>query len=173
MNELLNIFIKTTHIILLNIFVFTFSTNIALTEENIKAPQKFKSIKSNNANMRVGPGDRFEILWNFKKKGLPIKIHKKFEHWYQIETPDGSIGWMRNYLISNKQKTIIFLKNENIYKNNNEKSNIIANVDKNSVLIIHYGKNKWCKVESKKYKILGFVKNNSSNIWGAYVSNPK
>ena len=68
MNELLNMFFKTTHIILLNIFVFIFSSNIALTEENIKASQQFKSIKSNNANMRVGPGDRFEILWNFKKK---------------------------------------------------------------------------------------------------------
>ena len=123
--------------------------------------------------MRVGPGDRFEILWNFKKKGLPIKIHKKFEHWYQIETPDGSIGWMWRNLISNKQKTIIFLKNENVYKDKNEVSNIIAKVDKNSILIIHYCKNKWCKVESKKYKILGFVKNNSNNIWGAYVSNPK
>ena len=83
MNELLYMFFKTTHIILLNIFVFIFSTNIALTEENIKASQQFKSIKSNNANMRVGPGDRFEILWNFKKKrmssflkNISIKIPK-------------------------------------------------------------------------------------------------
>ena len=123
--------------------------------------------------MRVGPGDRFEILWNFKKAGLPIKIHKKFDHWYQVETPDGSIGWMWRNLISNKQKTIIFLKNEKIYEDKNKKSKIIANVDKNSILKVHYCKNKWCKVESKKYKILGFVYNNSNNIWGAHVSYSK
>ena len=111
-------------------------------------------------------------LWNFKKKGLPIKIHKKFDNWYQVETPDGSIGWMSGILISRK-KTILVLKNEKIYKDKNEKSRTIANVDKNSILKIHYCKNEWCKVESERYRILGFIKNNSNNIWGAYVSNSK
>jgi len=159
--------------VFLYIFIFTFLSNIALTAENVEVSQEFKSIKSNNANMRVGPGERFEILWNFKKAGLPIKIHKKFGDWYQVETPDGSIGWMWRNLISNKQKTIIFLKNEKIYKDKNQKSKIIANVDKNSILKVHYCKNEWCKVESKKYKIIGFVNNNSNTIWGAYVSHSK
>ena len=157
--------------IFFNIFIFTFLSHITLAEENIKINQVFKSIKdkSDSANIRVGPGERFEILWNFKKPGLPIKIHKKFDNWYQIETPDGSIGWMWGNLISRK-KTILVLKNEKIYKDQNEKSRIIANIDKDSILKIYYCKNEWCKVESKKYKILGFIKNNSNTIWGAYVS---
>ena len=161
-------------IIFLNIFIFTFLSNITLAEENININQEFKSIKdkSDSANIRVGPGKEFEILWNFKKPGLPIKIHKKFDNWYQVETPDGSIGWMSGILISRK-KTILVLKNEKIYKDKNEKSRTIANVDKNSILKIHYCKNEWCKVESEKYRILGFIKNNSNNIWGAYVSNSK
>ena len=153
---------------------FTFLSNITLAEENININQEFKSIKdkSDSANIRVGPGKEFEILWNFKKPGLPIKIHKKFDNWYQVETSDGSIGWMSGILISRK-KTILVLKNEKIYKDKNEKSRTIANVDKNSILKIHYCKNEWCKVESEKYRILGFIKNNSNNIWGAYVSNSK
>ena len=161
-------------IIFLKIFIFTFLSNITLAEENININQEFKSIKdkSDSANIRVGPGKEFEILWNFKKPGLPIKIHKKFDNWYQVETPDGSIGWMWGNLISPK-KTILVLKNEKIYKDKNEKSRTIANVDKNSILKIHYCKNEWCKVESERYRILGFIKNNSNNIWGAYVSNSK
>ena len=162
-------------ILFFSIFIFTFLSDFVFAEDNNKVNQAFKSIKgkSNDANMRVGPGKTFEILWNFKKPGLPVKIHKKFDHWYQIETPDGSIGWMWRNLISEKVKTIIFIKNEKIYKAENEKSKIIANVDKNSILKIYYCKNRWCKVESKKYKILGFVKNNSNSMWGAYVSNSK
>ena len=165
MKKLLKFSFRKIIIIIFSIFIF----NIALAEENIKINKEFKSIKSNNANMRVGPAKTFEILWNFKKPGLPIKIHKKFDHWYQVETPDGSIGWMWRNLIT-KEKTIIFLKNEKIYKAKNKESEIIANVDKNSILKIYYCKNEWCKVESKKHKILGFIKNNSENIWGAYVS---
>ena len=169
MRKLINSFVLKRYIIFLYICIFVFLSNIALSEENIKNTQEFKTIKSDNANMRVGPGKRFEILWNFKKPGLPIKIHKKFEQWYQIETPDGSIGWMRNNLISYKEKTIIFIKNAKIYKDKNMESRVIANVDKNSILRVYYCKNEWCKVESKKYKIIGFAKRNS--IWGAYVFN--
>ncbi len=171
MRKLINSFVLKRYIIFLCICIFVFLSNIALTEENIKNTQEFKAIKSDNANMRVGPGKRFEILWNFKKPGLPIKIHKKFEQWYQIETPDGSIGWMRNNLISYKEKTIIFIKNAKIYKDKNIESKIIANVDKNSILKIHYCKNEWCKVESKEYNIIGFVQNNKNSMWGAYIFN--
>ncbi len=171
MRKLINSFVLKRYIIFLCICIFVFISNVALTEENIKNTQEFKAIKSDNANMRVGPGKRFEILWNFKKPGLPIKIHKKFEQWYQIETPDGSIGWMRNNLISYKEKTIIFIKNAKIYKDKNIESKIIANVDKNSILKIHYCKNEWCKVESKEYNIIGFVQNNKNSMWGAYIFN--
>jgi len=171
LRKLINSFVLIRYIIFLCICIFVFISNVALTEENIKNTQEFKAIKSDNANMRVGPGKRFEILWNFKKPGLPIKIHKKFEQWYQIETPDGSIGWMRNNLISYKEKTIIFIKNAKIYKDKNIESKIIANVDKNSILKIHYCKNEWCKVESKEYNIIGFVQNNKNSMWGAYIFN--
>ena len=77
MRKLINSFVLKRYIIFLYICIFVFISNVALTEENIKNTQEFKAIKSDNANMRVGPGKRFEILWNFKKPGLPIKIHKK------------------------------------------------------------------------------------------------
>ena len=163
-------FIKI-YIIFLNIFIFTFLSNISLAEENIKINQEFKSLKSDDANMRVGPASTFEILWNFKKRDLPIKILKKFDHWYQVETPDGSVGWMWRNLISDKEKTIIFLKNEKIYKNRDIEAKIIAYVEKNSILKIHYCKKEWCKVESKEYKIIGFVQKNKNSMWGAYIFN--
>ena len=44
-------------------------------------------------------------------------------------------------------------------------------IPKNSILNIHYCENKWCKVESKKDKIKGYVK--IDNIWGFYSSSVK
>ena len=173
MNKLIKSTILKKYLIFLNIFIFIFISNVAFTEENTQNTLEFKSIKrkSDNANMRVGPGKRFEILWNFKKPGLPIKIHKTFDHWYQVETPDGSVGWMWRNLISDKEKTIIFLKNEKIYKNRDIEAKIIAYVEKNSILKIHYCKKEWCKVESKEYKIIGFVQKNKNSMWGAYIFN--
>jgi len=169
-------FIKNFYLIKFKIlainFLFIFILyNYSFSEEIEKHNYEFKSIKSDNANMRIGPGKRFEILWNFKKVGLPVKILKKFEQWYKIETPDGSIGWMWSKLLSSKEKTIIFIKEDIIYRKDSIDSNIIANVSKNSILNIHYCKNKWCKVESKKDKVRGYVK--KDNIWGFYTSSVK
>ena len=155
----------------INILIFLMILNSAYSQEIEKSNYEFKSLKSDDANMRVGPGKRFEILWNFKKPGLPVKILKKFEQWYEVETPDGSIGWMWGKLLSNKKKTVLFKKDDNIYNKDNSESDIIANVNKNAILKLHYCRDKWCKVESKKHKVKGYVK--IDNIWGTNIKSTK
>ena len=166
-NFINNFFYLNYKILIINALLIFFLSSNAFSEDHKKDNYEFKSIKSDDANMRVGPGKRFEILWNFKKTGLPVKILKKFEQWYQVETPDGTIGWMWGKLLSNKQKTVIFKQKESIYKKNNLESDIIAYVTKNVILDIHFCKSNWCKVESKEHKIKGYVK--TDNIWGAYI----
>tara|TARA_B100000700_G_C15053490_1_gene861570 strand:- start:2236 stop:2745 length:510 start_codon:yes stop_codon:yes gene_type:complete len=168
LQNFINNFIKSKFkILLINILLVFIISNNSLSQEIKKYNNEFKSLKSDNANMRVGPGKRFEILWNFKKPGLPVKILKKFEQWYEVETPDGSIGWMWGKLLSNKQKTVLFKKKESLYERDNIESNIIAYVNKNAILKLYFCKNNWCKVESKEHKIKGFVK--IDNLWGAYI----
>lgn len=158
-------------ILLINVLLILIIPQYSLSQVVQKNYKEFKSLRSDNANMRVGPGERFEILWNYKKPGLPVKILKKFEQWYEIETPDGTIGWMWGKLLSNKQKTVLFMKKDTIYEKNDAESNIIAYVSKNAILKLHFCENSWCKVESKQHKIKGFVK--VDNIWGADVISTK
>jgi SH3-like domain-containing protein len=166
----MNIFFKIK-VLTINILLFFVLTSNAISDENKKYNYEFKSIKSNDANMRIGPGKRFEIIWNFRKKGLPVKVLNKFEQWYKVETPDGSVGWMWSKLFYNKHKTVIFIENDHIYKKKSLESKVIANVFKNSILRVHFCESNWCKVEEKKHKIKGYVK--TDNIWGAFISKAK
>ena len=51
--------------ILTNIIIlFIFFSNLALSQETENSYIDYKSIKKNNANMRLGPGKRYEIIWN-------------------------------------------------------------------------------------------------------------
>lgn len=45
---------------------------------------RFVSIKGGSAMMRSGPGERFPILWEYKRPGLPMEILKEYEIWRQI-----------------------------------------------------------------------------------------
>ena len=129
----------------------------------------FKSLKHNNSNMRLGPGERFEIKWNFKKIGLPVKAIQKYESWYKVITPDGSTGWMLNRLLS-KKKTVIFKKNSSIYNKPNINSKLKAKIGKNSIAIIKSCKKDWCKVEFENYNLIGYTL--KEKIWGAIASEP-
>jgi len=117
--------------------------------------------------MRLGPGERFEIKWNFKKIGLPVKVIQKYELWYKVITPDGSIGWMLNQLLS-KKKTVIFKKNSKIYSKPNISSKLKANIDINSIVNIKSCNKNWCKIEAKNYELIGYTLR--ENIWGAIAS---
>lgn len=144
------------------------------SDENNNNNNNFKTLKYNNSNMRVGPGKEFEIKWNFKKIGLPVKILNQYERWYQVETPDGSIGWMNTRLFEKnkeKNKTVIFLKNSKIFKKPNKNASIIGNIGKNNIVNIKSCKKEWCKIESKKYNLIGYT--HKINIWGAIVSEPQ
>ena len=149
--------------------IFIIIANPCQANQEVKE-SVFKSLKHNNSNMRLGPGQRFEIKWNFKKIGLPIKIIQKYESWYEVETPDGSKGWMLDRLLS-KKKTVIFKTNSSIYQNPNTNSKLMATISKNSVVKIKSCKNNWCKIENEKYNIIGYVL--KTHIWGAIVSETK
>tara|TARA_B100000686_G_scaffold101382_1_gene108565 strand:- start:13527 stop:14027 length:501 start_codon:yes stop_codon:yes gene_type:complete len=140
---------------------------ICQADQDIEKYIGFKSLEHNNSNMRVGPGKRFEIKWNFKKIGLPVKVIKKYDNWYEILTPDGSKGWMHKRLLNNN-KTIIFKKNSLIYSKPNIGSKLKANIDKNSVVTIKSCKKNWCKIEDENYDLVGYTL--KENIWGAIAS---
>tara|TARA_B100000686_G_C16759390_1_gene957685 strand:- start:62 stop:541 length:480 start_codon:yes stop_codon:yes gene_type:complete len=152
------------------LFIILFVNYIPITgganQENYNSIN-YKSLKHSNSNMRLGPGERFEIKWNFKKIGLPVKIIQKYELWYEVETPDGSRGWMLNRLLSKKQ-TVIFKKNSSIYKQPSITSRLIANIDINSIVNIKFCKKEWCKIEHENFKIIGYVL--KEDIWGAIAN---
>ena len=78
-NFINNFFHQKYKILIINALLIFFLSSNSFSEDHEKNNYEFKAIRSDDANMRVGPGKRFEILWNFKKTGLPVKILKKFD----------------------------------------------------------------------------------------------
>lgn len=52
------------------------------------------SLKFDEVNMRVGPGQDYKIDWIYKRKGLPVKIVRMREGWRLMQDPDGTQGWV-------------------------------------------------------------------------------
>jgi len=60
----------------------------------------FVSLKSDEVNMRTGPGERFPIKFVYHKRTYPLEVLDTYDHWYQVREPDGTTGWVRQSMIS-------------------------------------------------------------------------
>ena len=64
---------------------------------------RFASFRSEEVNMRSGPGTRYPIQWVYKRRDLPIEIEREFDVWRLVETDDGTKGWVHQAtLIGNR-----------------------------------------------------------------------
>ena len=68
---------------------------------------KFKSLRSERVNVRVGPSLDHNILWTYQKKGLPIEILEDIQGWSKIRDFQAKTGWIKNTLITSNRTGII------------------------------------------------------------------
>ncbi len=64
----------------------------------LKLP-RFVSTRSNPINVRVGPGTKYEIAWNFLVSGVPVEIIQEFDTWRKIRDVEGDEGWVHQNLL--------------------------------------------------------------------------
>jgi SH3-like domain-containing protein len=68
---------------------------------------RFVSLKSDNVNVRRGPGQEYGIAFTFVRAGLPVEITQEFDTWRKIRDSEGAEGWVFHSLLSGKRTTLV------------------------------------------------------------------
>ncbi|WP_372917226.1 SH3 domain-containing protein [Sandarakinorhabdus sp.] len=125
---------------------------------------RFVSVKRGSAMMRTGPGERFPIMWEYKRPGLPMEILKEYEIWRQVRDPDGVTGWMNKALLTGQRTGIVRDQVRLLYVAPDMKSRIGWRIAPDAVVTITLCEDLWCRV-SKDGKS-GYILR--SQMWGTY-----
>jgi len=64
-------------------------------------------MRTNEANVRTGPGQQYPIEWVFVHQGLPIEIISEFDNWRQIRDWQGEGGWVHRSQLSGRRTAIL------------------------------------------------------------------
>jgi len=72
-----------------------------------KQPPYWASIASGEAMTRTGPGKTYPGIWLYKRRDLPVRVVKRYEHWGLIQDPDGAQGWMLATLLSERRTAVV------------------------------------------------------------------
>ena len=61
---------------------------------------RFASTRSEPINVRVGPGQKYEIAWTYVQSGIPVEIVQEFDTWRKIRDSEGDEGWVHQNLLA-------------------------------------------------------------------------
>jgi SH3-like domain-containing protein len=68
---------------------------------------RFAALRSDEVNMRSGPGTRFPIDWTYQRRELPVEIVREFELWRRIRDPEGTEGWVHQSTLMGRRSFIV------------------------------------------------------------------
>jgi SH3-like domain-containing protein len=68
---------------------------------------RFVALRSDEVNLRAGPGTRYPIEWVYKRRELPMKILREFEVWRLVEAPDGIRGWVHQATLTGRRSFMV------------------------------------------------------------------
>ena len=154
-------------IVLISIIIFSQISNADTgTETGLEIP-RYVSLKSNNANIRVGPSINYPIEIKYIIKNYPLKVIEEYEDWRKVKDFKNNIGWIHKSLISGTRTGIVLPKdNKNIELLNTLNGNIIGEIGKGNIIYLEKCKIDWCFVSSGSFK--GWM--DKKNIWGVKES---
>ena len=125
---------------------------------------RFVSLKSNEVNVRVGPGTRYPISWVFKRRYYPVEIIEEFGHWRKIRDHENSEGWVHKSLISGKRTAMIRADSSTLYTHADAQSPASATLQQGAIAVIEECGLQWCHLSFIERK--GWAK--KGVLWGVY-----
>lgn len=68
---------------------------------------RFVSLRTDEVNLRTGPGMQYPIEWLYKRRGLPVEVEREFDLWRLVVDPDGVKGWLHEATITGTRTFIV------------------------------------------------------------------
>lgn len=140
-----------------------FLAGSALAEDAPSLP-RFASVKSGKANLRVGPGENYPIIWVYKRRGLPVEIIEEHQLWRKVRDPEGDEGWMLKNLLSGNRTATVNAEKISLRRKPETASSTVCYASRNVILKVQECLKDWCLVAHDKQQ--GWAE--KKHLWGIY-----
>lgn len=133
----------------------------AAAQSDVELPY-WASINVDEARMRKGPSPDVPVIWEYRRKDLPVKVVARHETWRKIEDPDGTQGWMAARLLSRTRTAIVTGEIRPMREEASLSAAVAYRAEPGVVGKITDCKNGWCLFDVKGRK--GWIQ--ADHIWG-------
>ncbi len=134
-----------------------------LTSATAADPQRYASIRRDQAFLREGPSYAHKVIWVYRRQNYPLKIIETYDAWRRVKDFDGTVGWMHHTQLSDA-RTALFIgfAPSAIHSDSSPASKIVAYAQPGVVAKLKACKPDVCEVETSGVE--GWV--DRRIIWG-------
>jgi SH3-like domain-containing protein len=125
---------------------------------------RFVSLRSNEVNLRTGPGTNYPVDWVFVRHGLPVEIIAEFDVWRKIRDWQGTIGWVHQSMLDGRRTARITGEERELRSEPAESASIVARLAPGAIGRLLECEGAWCKIDAQGYR--GWLPRDE--FWGTY-----
>jgi SH3-like domain-containing protein len=131
---------------------------------------RWASLRSDEVNLRSGPGTRYPIEWEYRRRDLPVQIEREFEVWRLIEDQDGVKGWVHQATLMARRGFIVVGAERVMRRSASDDAAAVARLKPGVVGRFRAcdAKAAWCEVQVQDYR--GWLKRDE--VYGVYPGEP-
>ena len=137
----------------------------AAAAQDVAPVPRFASLRSDEVNLRAGPGKQYPVDWVFTRRALPVEITADYGHWRKIRDIDGSEGWAHQSLLSARRWVIITGEIRTLLRAPEPGAAPVARAEPGVIARLLACRGVWCRVEIERYT--GWIER--GQIWGVYA----
>jgi len=108
--------------------------------------QQRLSVKVSIANLRSGPGTKYDVLWQVEQYH-PVLVIEKEGNWYKIKDFENDVAWVHRSLLSTVPGVITIKEKCNIRADSTTKSSVRFKAERGVPFKVLEKKRDWLKVE--------------------------
>jgi SH3-like domain-containing protein len=133
----------------------------AENDARVKVP-RFVSLRSDQVNLRVGPGQTYPIEWLLTRKDMPVEIVREFQNWRMVRVWQDASGWILDRMVTAERHVIVDGAVRVMRRRPDAQSEIVARAEPGVVAKLLGCQGDWCRIEAGGYQ--GWLRR--GDVWG-------
>ncbi|MDX1425651.1 MAG: SH3 domain-containing protein [Kiloniellales bacterium] len=112
---------------------------------------RFVSLKSDEVNLRTGPGTRYPIDWIYRRRGLPVEVVDEFEDWRRVRDHDGTVGWVHRFMLTSRRTVVVVGGTRTLRREPAASAPGLAYLEPGVVANLKNCQAAWCRIEAQGF----------------------
>jgi SH3-like domain-containing protein len=123
---------------------------------------RFVSLRSDQVNLRLGPGQTYPIAWLLTRKGMPVEIVREFQNWRMVRLWQDISGWILDRMVTAERHVIVVGGIRVVRQRPDPHSEIIARAEPGVIAKLVGCRGDWCQIDVGGYR--GWLQR--GDVWG-------